>query len=381
MAVPKFVLTILAAATVLVAPSLAEANKTEAHSRAYGPRNTVHVSKPTLRWEVWPGRGSDVTDALMTINGKTVSAKYNTKEKVLEYTPSQPLPAGDYKVFAKVMVDRRLPVERAWEFEIVPNALRELPQPNRLQSAAIAKVNSYRRLLGLPELESDDRLSAAAQKHSEYLAANNRTGHYQKRGEKHFVGEQPGDRLDAFGYSDDSWEGVDYGGETPEIAVERLFDAPYHRIPFMQPGHNIVGAGFSDERTTLEFGMNHQAGTVVSPADGQRNVPTTWHGRERPDPMRLHGLKAPIGYPIVFAHFTGDGSKIKVKKASLRTALGREVKIGLNTPANDDHLGFASFLLPFTPLEPNTGYTVSVEAYTASGLNVSKTWKFVTAAR
>src|SRR5690349_20449922 len=132
----------------------------------------------------------------------------------------------------------------------------------------------------------------------------------------------------------------------------------------MQPGSTLVGAGYQGQRMAIEFGMSHEAGTVVSPADGQRDVPRDWNGRERPDPMRIHNLQAPTGYPIVYAYFSSGDDTIKVTSAKLTTALGKEVKISLNTPQNDDHLDFAAIVLPNQPLEPLTGYTVTVRAFT-----------------
>jgi uncharacterized protein YkwD len=318
---------------------------------------------------------------MMSINGQEVRPKYDSSERVLAYTPSKPLEAGSYKVSCKVVVDDFLPVTKAWSFSIAPGAITAVPQPNASQVRSVQVLNGIRARIGLPAMEIDPRLCAAALAHTNYLDQNNLTGHYQRPGDPGFIGNTPAQRLDAFGYSDGSWEGVDSGSDTPEQSLRRLFNAPYHRLPFLQPGTMSVGAGFAIDHMTVEFGMSSATGTQVSPAPQERNVPLSWHGPERPDPLAVHGLSGVVGYPIVFARFSPKAEKIVVQKATLTTALGESVPFVMNTPANDEHLDFAAFIIPRKPLKPNTGYQVSVEARTASGKDISTSWLFVTGSR
>ena len=353
----------------------------EAHSRAYGPQSLVRVAKPNIRWEVWPGDGSRLTSAMMSINGHSVTPTYDLHARVLTYTPSEPLDPGTYEVDCKVVVDDCLPVSRAWKFNVASGALTNLPAPSDEQEREVQELNQFREAIGLPDLQIDARLCAAAMGHTAYLARNGMTGHYENAGDPGFVGNAPADRLDAFGYSDGSWEGVDYGPQTPEASLRRLYDAPYHRIPFLQPGVTLVGAGFEPTHMTLEFGMTSDTATVVSPADGQHGIPLAWHGPEMPDPLAVHGIGGECGYPIVFARFSPTDEKIVVDSASLETALGTKVPFWLNTPQNDKDLEFAAFVLPKQELMPNTGYVVTVNARTESGKDVSETWRFVTGSR
>jgi uncharacterized protein YkwD len=352
----------------------------EAHSRAFGPQSVVRVARPTLRWEVWPGTGSRVTDAMMTINGEQVEPRYDAAGKVLEYTPVRPLEPGSYKVACKVVVDNFMPVTKDWNFKIAAGAA-SLPQPSLEQVQEIDGINAIREHIGLPDMQLDPRLCAAAAAHTHYLALNGLTGHYQNPNDPGFVGATPADRLDAFGFSQSSWEGVDYGSDNFGQSLTRLFDAPYHRLPFIQPGQTIVGAGYSPAHMTIEFGMTDATATVESPAPNQQGVPLSWQGVERPDPLPIAGLHGVVGYPIVFSHFSPTSEKIVVESASLQTALGASVPFGLNTPANDPNLDFAAFVIPKRALEPNTGYIVSVRAHTASGKDISDTWRFVTGSR
>lgn len=350
----------------------------EAHMRAFGPQSTVRVARPTVRWEVWPGPGSTLTSTMMTINGQDVRPKYDRAGRALTYTPSQPLDEGTYSVECKVIVDDFMPVTKSWKFKIAAGAAEGLPSPSGDQVREVSEINRLRGLMGLPDLEIDPRLCAAAMAHTNYLSVNNLTGHYQRAGDPSFVGVSPGDRLDAFGYSDGSWEGVDYGRQSDLTSINRLFDAPYHRLPFLQPGSTVVGAGSMPCHMTLEFGMSATSGVVVSPADGQRDIKTSWHGPESPDPLAMHGVDGVVGYPIVFSYFSPQQEKIVVEKATLRTALGDLVPFYLNSPDNDKELNFAALVIPKSPLKPRTGYTVSVDAHTASGKDISQTWRFVT---
>lgn len=369
---------VLGIVAILPATSLAG---TEAHSRAYGPQSEVRISRPTLRWEVWPGKGSKVTDSLMSLNGTNVRAEYQPEQKSLVYTPQNPLPPGTYRVNCKVVVDGRLPVKRSWEFRVSALALHALPPISATQREAVEAVNGIRRRLGLPAFEMDVRLSAAAQAHANYLARNNITGHYQRASDPGFVGASPSDRLDAFGFSDSSWEGVDFGPASPDECIKRLYAAPYHRIPFMQPGSALIGSGFKPSHAVLEFSMAGESGTVVSPAEGETGVPTTWDGRERPDPLRLHSAKGAVGFPIVFAHFSPGGEKLTVLDAELRTLDGCSVPTWRNTPANDEHLEFAVILFPRKPLAQNASYEAFVSAKTKSGDTVSRRWRFKTSSQ
>jgi uncharacterized protein YkwD len=350
----------------------------EAHSRAFGPQSVVRVAKPTLRWEVWPGPGSHLTEASMSINGDPVHPTYDENDRALLYTPSKPLEPGSYKVECKVVVDNLLPVTKDWNFKVAAGATAILPEPSQEQVREVREVNEVRAQLGLPDFQIDPRLCAAALAHTNYLELNGLTGHYQHAGDPGFVGTSPADRLDAFGFSESSWEGVDYGPQDADLSLRRLFDAPYHRLPFMQPGQTVMGAGFEPTHMTVEFGMSGATGTVVSPADGQRGIKLSWEGPESPDPLAVHGVGGVVGYPIVFSYFSAKNEKISVDSATLETALGAKVPFYLNTPENDTDLTFAAFVIPKSALQPNTGYTVTVEAHTESGKDISKTWRFVT---
>jgi len=348
---------------------------------SHGPTTEVRVARPTLRWEIWPADGtSKVREVSLTLDGRRVEASYDPSARAVVHTPVSPLATGRHSVFCRITFENGATFTREWETRVADGPLTAFPAPAATQTGALRVANSYRKALGLPQFTADERLDYVAQLHSRYLTQNNAMGHGQIPGTPGFFGESGERRLASYGWIGASWEGVTFGAETPRLAVQDLFDAPYHRVPFLQPGPIAFGAGMDGRRTTLLFGANAATGTVVSPADGQQNVPLAWDKNERPNPLRVHRVKAPIGYPIVLAHFDPDVRRIKVTSATLQTEDGHAVGFFLNTPDNDDHLTNAAILMPSAPLRPATTYRVTFVGTDDKGRPISAQSQFRTAA-
>ncbi|MBS1720317.1 MAG: CAP domain-containing protein [Armatimonadetes bacterium] len=362
----------------LVALSGARQNITAYH-RAYGPKNLIRVSQPTVTWEVWPSDGAKVTGVELSINGVDVKARYDERKRAVFFTPSQPLEPGTYVVKARVIVERELVVKRDWQFRIAQNSVADLPGPSAAQNRLIAAINDIRDTLGVPRVTMDDRLNAAAQSHSAYLKLNRTFGHYEQQGMPGFTGHGPGDRMEAFGYFGSSFEDVATGAPSIERGLQMLFDAPYHRIPFMFPGEMIAGTGWDGSALTVKFGFTDGKQVVVSPAPGQRDVPTSWNGNERPNPLRVHGASGTVGYPIMIGAF-GPQQSLSVESATL-TKGGVIVPTYLNSPENDDELNDVAFLMPKEPLQPLTTYTVTFAVKSGAGQRIRRQWSFMTGAR
>lgn len=363
----------------------ANAGRIEAFSRAYGPKSAMLVARPTLRWEVWPGGRGTVTAAEMVVNDRIVEARYDPDTKSLVYTPDESFAPGLYRVKCRVVINGSLNATKEWAFSVTSSSARQLPEPDQSQIEAFDLVNRYRSNLGLSPFRMDERLNAASLAHSQYLLENNTTGHFQKSGKPGFIGATPGERFEAFGFVQDSWEGVDYGAAGPEEAIRNLFEAPYHRIPFLQPGSPELGSGYAGQRMTLGFGSSDDVATVVSPGPGEADVPTVWDANERPHPLRVHQLqRRAVGFPIVLARFSPDADRIKVENASLSLADSQQsVPIYLNTPDNDNNLRMATILMAREPLRPQTRYQVQVSGYEIladgrRGKSITRTWSFST---
>lgn len=347
-----------------------------AYHRAFGPKSLTRIATPTIQWEVWATGGGKVTSVEMTLNGRAVRPTYLPAERLLEYRPDAPLAPGDYTVHAKVVVDGQLDVWRDWTFRVAENPIASLPSPSSRQKEMVELVNAFRRRLGLPDTCSDDRLHAASQAHSDYLTRNRRIGHYEDPANPGFTGNSPSDRMEAFGYFGSNYEGVCCGAGSIEKGVRDLFDAPYHRLPFMIPGRVLLGTGYSGGNLTLKFGIGDSSDIVVSPAAGENGVPCRWDGNERPNPLRMWGVSGPTGYPIVLGCF-GPRGKMTVSKATLSLD-GQPVDAFLNTPANDDDLSDAVLLIPKAPLEASRTYQVAIAGADGQGTPFRRVWTFTT---
>jgi uncharacterized protein YkwD len=345
----------------------------------YGPCSQILYARPTLKWEIWSEQGLEVTASEMKLNGSVVASKYDPEARALAHQPPQPLSPGDYQVECKVTLAGRATFKQKWITTIAPNAIPNFAPSTPAQMEALTLANKVRRDLGLPELRLDECLNAAAIIHSEYLAANNEVGHSERPGQPKFFAESGGDRLAKLGWGGPSWEVVSQGERELSEAMQNLFDAPYHRIAFMQPGLITFGSGRVKDKTTIEMGGTSEEGVIVSPADGQTNVQRLWIGTEVPDPLRIHqNASQPVGYPIVLVCFQKDNLGLSNVKAEL-TSGGQAVPFYLNHPGNDPELQMAVFIIPIKPLKPKTSYTASVTGVDASGHNISRTWTFTTA--
>jgi hypothetical protein len=315
----------------------------------------------------------------MLIDSQSVPAKYDEDSRSIVYTPQSPIPSGAHHIRCKATFDGKYTFSKEWDTSVAPDAVSALAPPTDLQKQILGLANERRHSLGLPDLQIDDRLDAAATAHAAYLAANKIVGHDESPTAPGFVGLTGGDRCETFGWCTGSWEGVTFGEATLSQALDDLFDAPYHRVPFLQPGLTYFGSSSADTRTTLLFGTTQTAAVTVSPADGQSGIPIQWESHEDPNPLRGHTDSNLCGYPIVIAEFgVPAAERLQVTSATLQSSTGANVDIWLQTPANDEFLTNAAIIIPQQPLLPGTTYTATAEM-TSGDKSFSKTWKFTTA--
>ncbi len=369
-------LGMLTAASLLV---LADGQRSyEAKTGFYGPKIPLLVRRPCLRWEIWTN-DAPVTSIEMRINGETVAASYDMATRSVSYVPDKPLNPGTYKVDCKITVDGKVQFAKSWDTVVSADAVSSLPEPEKAQLDTLDKVNSIRKKLGLTELKIDPRFAAAAVRHCSYLIQNKLTGHGEVTGTSGFFGASPMERLEAFGYGGPSWEGATFGSFTVSNAVVGLFDAPYHRLPFLQPGSLMFGSSFAGNRMIMEFEGTTETATVMSPANGEKGVPIDWKCAETPNPLRMHtGIGPIVGYPIVLARFDQKSPKIHLNSASLTQADGTAVPFVTNDTGTDSDLTNAIILFPNDSLKASTKYKVSVEYIDDSGDTKAESWFFTT---
>lgn len=356
------------------------------------PTGIVRVTHPTLSFPIVPNGPAKITQVDMVLNQTPVAASYSETKKAVVYQPTQPLPPGEYHVQCRLAFDDASSFRQEWRFAVAADAVTDLPEPTVRQRALFDAVNALRRSLGQPPFALSKTLCAAAQAHARY-ARLNRSGdfHEEQLGRLGVTGVLPQDRTDAFGFVDPVREvGSTDTFSQGEGLVMKLFDAPYHRLPFLEPDACPLGTGSEGGlhdylATVLEISRSETEATVVSPFPDQRRVPTTWVDNESPDPLRIHPPHSPlVGYVIVFAHFCpGAGrltatDRITVTDMTL-TAAGEEIQVFWNTPANDAQLTDSALLIPQQPLMPGTTYHVAVKAATEGGTDISREWDFTTA--
>ncbi|TMC67993.1 MAG: hypothetical protein E6J15_13885, partial [Chloroflexi bacterium] len=152
-------------------------------------------------------------------------------------------------------------------------------KPVRSNDAAemLRAHNDLRAAVGAPAMRSDVRVTAAAQRHAEYLARAGAIGHEETPGNPGFTGVTVRDRLAAEGYADATASEVAASSDSGTEDVRFLWDLPYHRLGLMHPhavlagwGHAEIG-GHTATVGVLVFDFAAPAPDHVrSPAAGQR---------------------------------------------------------------------------------------------------------------
>lgn len=259
------------------------------------------------------------------------------------------------------------------------------------ETAALRQTNLRRSQIGLPPLTRNAQIATAALGHSDYLATNNLTGHYQSQSQypSGFTGVSPGDRLTAAGYPWRLYEEViSFGPATGAVGVENLIEAIYHRFGLFDPGVGEAGAGYVTNHPaygnvlTIDLG-NQQVPAAGSPAgwvgtypyDGQTGVQIDFYSdSESPDPVA--GANR-VGYPVSI--HAGYGSTLAVTSFTLATAGGTSVPVTLLTAATDSHTPTsAAAMIPLSVLTPGQTYRASFSGR-IDGVSTTKSWQFTAA--
>jgi hypothetical protein len=348
----------------------------------FGPTGTALSPTPIVSWHLKPTGGGIVSRVDMIINDRPVDADFNSGSSSVEYRPAQPLPNGLYTVVCRVTIARELIVRQDWTFEVGDS---DSPDggptaPSFAANYAFEATNAIRAELGMPAFLQDHRISAAAAAHSRYQVLNRTTAHYEDPAKPGFTGKAPWDRIQKFGFPGPCYEGACGHEMDPRKAIRLLFDAPYHRIAFLQPGSPAIGVGFVSGALTVDYSVSNEEGVGMSPAPGQRGIPTAWDGNESPSPLRIHGASGSVGYPIVFSWFSPRIENITISSMKLFSSDGIAVPAYVNTPENDCELRFAGVITPKCRLQANATYTVRVQATTQRGVKIDRTWSFTTGA-
>jgi uncharacterized protein YkwD len=256
------------------------------------------------------------------------------------------------------------------------------PAPTRTAGSNDAALmfrvhNELRAAVGAPALRGDDRVTAAAQHHAEYLARAGAIGHDETVGNPGFTGATVRDRLAAQGYADATASEVAASSDSGTQDVRFLWDLPYHRLSLMHPHAVVAGWGHAEiggHTATVGVVVFDFAGTapdrVRSPAAGQR-VAASWAGQESPDPLPA-GASRPVGYPLMVVY--SGGRSVYLRAAKLTDVGGKEIPVAVVARIYEPDY---AAIVPVAPLAAGMRYHVRLEL-TVGGTDAVDEWEFET---
>ena len=237
--------------------------------------------------------------------------------------------------------------------------------------------NDLRAAIGAPAVRADDRVTAAAQHHAEYLARAGAIGHDEVPGDSGFSGATVRDRLAAQGYPEAMASEVAASSDSGTEDVRFLWDLPYHRLGLMHPHAVVAGWGHAEiggHTATVGVIVFDFAATapdrVSSPASGQR-VARSWAGQESPDALTA-GATRPVGYPLMVVY--SGARSVDLRVAELTDVDGHDVPISVVPQIYErDYVA----IVPVAPLSAGTKYRVRL-ALTVAGIDTLEEWEFET---
>lgn len=136
-----------------------------------------------------------------------------------------------------------------------------VPQPSDVSSRLLALHNQLRATVGAKPLRLDPRLVNAAQRHSDWMAANRDMDHVEAPGTQGYTGKSFSDRARAAGYSmGGGGENIAAGRRTPDDTVNDWVHSPGHYTNIVDPRWVDVGFGvgrdaFGNLYWTAVFGV------------------------------------------------------------------------------------------------------------------------------
>jgi hypothetical protein len=343
---------------------------------SFGPQGELLIAKPEIRMELRPESGREIVGVELRVNGQREPAQFDPTSGTLSYLTPKPLPTGPVEFGVTLTMDDRARLGKRWIATIQPNALPDYLEPDSDATKSLIVMNGLRRRAGLPEAELNRCLTTAAELHARYLYSNGQRGHRQSPDRPGFIGETLRDRLMRLGWNAGGIEATVHDVDDPTFALESIFDAPYHRLAFLQPGKLTVGFGAEGETTTLVCNMNRERAVVLSPRMGETGVPTAWINNESPNPVRFFpNAERRLGYPIVIRE-NGVTTPLKVESVTLACE-GKTVQTYVVDGVCDQNLLGAAFIIPTQPLARGADYTVTAR-YRVDGDLETRSWTFST---
>ena len=270
-------------------------------------------------------------------------------------------------------------------------------QPGTMEHPVLERVNYYRTLAGLAPVAAEPRLLKVAQSHSSYLDSINQISHYETdKTNPYYTGHSPFDRIDAVKYD------YAHAGEViarqpsshAPAAVDALMTAIYHRFIILSSDVTQAGPGAvlkahdgtEELSVTVDFGaetpppLPDPSDLTLYPVDGHQGVPLDFDPQEEfPSPMPGRTL---VGYPVSVQVDSRHTLTVETFEIYAVSSDGRGPRLDAKLLAHSvdeetpDH---AAALIALAPFAPSTTHEV-VFSGSVNGVNVSRTWRFTTAA-
>ncbi len=253
-------------------------------------------------------------------------------------------------------------------------------------------VNEYRLAAGAGCMNLVNELSASAQAHCDYMAANrgdascDAGAHGEVPGCPGFTGRDVQSREIAAGYPQRLayTEVATTYGDNPTLAVPSWIDTVWHRIPLIDPWTTDMGWGGGPNCDVIDIGRGTNSvpddTIVVCPYDGQVDVPPAFSGWEGPAPPPPPG-GWPSAYPInIYAQRISVTEHV-VMKDDDGIPLDH-LWLDINSPEVGGlrgYFGNTAFLYG-APFELNTKYRARISGTYAAGA-FTKEWTFTTGSR
>ncbi|MFC5451053.1 stalk domain-containing protein [Paenibacillus aestuarii] len=358
------------------------------------PESTVGISRPEIGFTFLTTTFKvENISFQMLLDDQEVKGSWDQAASSYTYMPKVDLQPGEHHVDLFINMSGYHPLSESWTFNIAKQAVTSVPaSPTTEQQQGLKVVNDYRKLFGLQPLRWSQDLSRAAQLHATYLQNNQVDAqkvslHTEDSSKAGYIGETLAQRARYVNYTGVGMgEDASFGMSSMNDAIDSLFDAPYHRIPFLMQEATEIGIDREGSYFVMDFGFNQQAPTtqlVVSPAPGDRYVPTDFNGHESPDPLQIHRGAAtyPVGYPLLAVISGQSVTNIMLDEADLVDSEGKSVSILHDTPNSDKELDNAVMLIPTKPLLPDSRYSAHIKVSfmdNGQAKTLQKDWSFQT---
>lgn len=245
---------------------------------------------------------------------------------------------------------------------------------------AFNEINRIRQASGLQPYKIDPFLSKSAESHAKYLTTHVKTAsHDQVSGKSGFTGATYRDRAKSAGYTINSGsEAVGYGNVAIKRQVSDLIEGIYHRETILNSLYDTVGIGTNGNAFVVVVDDKDNFGdeVVMYPYNGQKDAPTLFDVKEKPDPLAKYGVKT-SGYMISYSPKETLGW-FGGHTMTLKDSRGTNVALQNKNNEPDKNVN-TLYIVPKAELKKGEKYTVNVTYVAMDDKKYNHSWSFTTA--